>query len=62
MAAKNRLANKSLSKKKIEEIKAHTTPLKAKEGTVYMVLTYFRKTKAPFRCLKQFIWQFKTGK
>jgi hypothetical protein len=61
MAAKNRLANKSLSKKKIEEIKAHTTPLKAKEATVYGV-TYFRKTKAPFRCLKQFIWQFKTGK
>jgi hypothetical protein len=28
----------------------------------YMVLTYFRKTKAPFRCLKQFICQLKNGK
>jgi hypothetical protein len=26
----------------------------------YMTLTYFRRRKAFFRCLKQFIWQFKT--
>jgi hypothetical protein len=47
MAAKNRLANKSLSKKKIEEIKAHTTPLKAKEATVYGV-NVFPKDKSTF--------------
>jgi hypothetical protein len=33
MAAENPLANKS-SKKKIEEIKAHTILLKAKEATI----------------------------
>ena len=48
---------------KVEEIKAHAITLKAKEAIIY-VSTYFRKAKAPFRCLglKQFIWQFKTGK
>ena len=51
---------KQIIAEEIEEIKAHTIPLKAKEATTSMVLTYFRKTKAPFGCLKQFIWQFET--
>jgi NhaP-type Na+/H+ and K+/H+ antiporter len=61
MAAENPLANIS-SKKKLKKLKHILFNLKAKEATIYG-LTFFRKTKAPFsRCLKQFIWQFKTGK
>jgi hypothetical protein len=52
MAAENSLANKS-SKKKMKRLKAHTIPLKA--PYIGMVLTYFRKTKAPFRSLKQLL-------
>jgi hypothetical protein len=49
MAAENESTCKQVIEEKIEEIKAYTIPLKAKEETIYMVLTYFRKTKAPFR-------------
>jgi hypothetical protein len=50
MAAENPLANKS-SKKKIEEIKAHTILLKAKEATIYSV-NLFPKDKSLFGNLK----------
>jgi hypothetical protein len=50
---------KQIIEEKIEEIKAHTISLKAKEATIYGVNLC---PKAAFRCLKQSIWQFKTGK
>jgi hypothetical protein len=46
---------KQIIEEKIEEIKVHTIPLKAKEAAIHRV-NYFQMTKAPFRCLKQFIW------
>jgi hypothetical protein len=55
---------KQIIEEKIEEIKAHTIPLKAKEATIYGV-NLFSKNESTFRherCLKLFIWQFNTGK